>query len=432
MRRRRKITVGALARVEGEGGFSVGFKNQDVVEARFNIFEPPRLFEAFLKGRHYCEAPDITARICGICPMAHSLSAIDAFESGFGIQVDESVKALRRFMYCGEWIESHVLHIYLLHAPDFFECQDFLELTRKDPERMKKGLALKKLGNDMMSIPGGREIHPVNLKIGGFYRAPGKAELASLADRLKRAMETAYETIRWTASFPFPDFEQEYQFVCLHDPRCYAMTEGVVVSNTGLQVTVGDLEQHIREEQVDHSTSLHAIAIFGAPYAVGPMARFNLNCDQLSPLARRASDEVNLRPPVTNPFKSIVVRSVEVLHACEEALRIIETYEPPQDAPGEIRPRAAACCGATEAPRGLCFHRYHVDEDGQILEARIVPPTSQNQKVIERDLLHFSKTHAAMDREKLSWLCEQVIRNYDPCISCSCHTLDLQHRPTAT
>ena len=426
MKSSNRIKVDYLARVEGEGGIMIKFKDGTASEARFNIFEPPRFFEAFLRGRDYSEAPDISARICGICPIAHSTSACQAVEAAFGARLDGPLRALRRLIFCGEWIESHALHIYMLHAPDFLGYQDAVELARDHPDIVQRGLQLKKLGNDLVALVGGREIHPVNLKAGGFYRVPTQNELLSLVDRIKWARDAAYETVRWTAKLTFPEFDPDSEFVALHHPQEYAILEGDLVSNRGLHVPINGFEQHIREEHVEHATSLQATIKGRGEYVVGPLARFNLNFGQLSAPAREAAREVGLAPVCTNPFKSIIIRSIETLHACDESLRIIESYEMPPEPAIELKPVAGAACGCTEAPRGICWHRYRLDDAGTILEARIVPPTSQIQKAIEKDLLYFVRKNSDLADEKLSCMCEQVVRNYDPCISCACHFLKVR------
>ncbi|SPD76022.1 Hydrogen dehydrogenase [uncultured Desulfobacterium sp.] len=420
------IKLDYLARVEGEGGLTVRLKGDEVVDARLNIFEPPRFFEAFLRGRRFSEAPDITARICGICPIAYMMSSIQAMETGFGYHVDGMLRELRRLIYFGEWIESHALHIYMLHAPDFLGYQDVIKLAGDFPEIVERGLKLKKLGNDIMTLIGGREIHPINIRVGGFYRVPTKNELNSLSDRIKWAREAALETVRWVATMEFPDFEQDYEFVALRHPEEYAVIEGDLASNKGLSFPISAFEEYIREDHVKHSTSLQASVRGRGAYCVGPMARININFEKLSALAREAASEVKFGPGCLNPFKSIIARAIEVVHACDESLRIIEGYQMPEMPSIDLTPRTATCYGCTEAPRGICWHRYRVDEDGTILDARIVPPTSQNQRAIEDDLLHFVRKNMALPEDRLAWLCEQVVRNYDPCISCSCHYLKLK------
>jgi sulfhydrogenase subunit alpha len=419
------IKVNYLARVEGEGGLYVKVRDDRVVDVKLKIFEPPRFFEAFLRGRSFVEVPDITARICGICPIAYQMSAVHAIEDAFGIKVDGQLRALRRLVYCGEWIESHTLHVYMLHAPDFLGYQDAIAMAKDHASVVQRGLQLKKAGNEIVRVLGGREIHPINVRVGGFYKVPSRSELAGLEERLKWARDAALETVRWTASMPFPDFEQEYLFVALRHPEEYPFNEGRIVSNRALDIPVGEYEDHFLEEHVKHSNALHSVMKQQGPYFVGPMARYNLNFDQLSPLSQEAARDAGLTPVCRNPFKSIIIRSVEILYACDEALRILSHYEPPEKAAIRTPVRSAAGCACTEAPRGILYHRYRMDDQGTILEAKIVPPTSQNLRVIEQDLSQFVPQFLTLPEHELGWRCEQAVRNYDPCISCATHFLKL-------
>ncbi|WP_337867739.1 Ni/Fe hydrogenase subunit alpha [Meiothermus sp.] len=424
-RHTRTIRVGNLARVEGEGALYVRVKGSRVEEVRLDIFEPPRFFEAFLRGRSFAEVPDITARICGICPVAYQMSSCQALEAALGLEVEGQLKALRRLLYCGEWIESHTLHIYFLHLPDFLGYPDSVRLAQDQPERVRRALQLKKTGNELMTLLGGREIHPVNVKVGGFYRVPRKAELKTMLAKLEQAREIALETVRFVAGLDFPDLEPDYTFVSLSEEGAYPILQGRIVSNRGLDIPVADFERHFHEEHVPHSNALHA-TLQGQPYLVGPLARYNLNFDRLPASLQSLAREVGLGPVCRNPFKSIVVRAIETLYACEEALRIIQAYEEP-DAPSlPVVPKAATGAGCSEAPRGILYHRYQMDEKGLITEAKIVPPTSQNQKRIEEDLRQFVAAHLELPKPELTLRCEQTIRNYDPCISCATHFLRLE------
>jgi len=420
------IRVSYLARVEGEGGLYIKVRDDRVVDVKLRIFEPPRFFEAFLRGRNFAEVPDITARICGICPIAYQMSAVHAIENAFGVNVNGQLRALRRLMYCGEWIESHTLHVYLLHAPDFLGYQDAIEMAKDHGSVVRRGLQLKKVGNEIVTLLGGREIHPINVRVGGFYKVPSRNELEGLAERLKWARDAALETVRWAATMPFPDFEQDYLFVALRHPHEYPLNEGRIVSNRGLDIAVGDYEDHFLEEHVEHSNALHSVLKQQRPYFVGPMARYNLNFDRLSSLAQEAAREAGLTPVCRNPFKSIIIRSVEILYACDEALRIIAQFEPPEKAWIPSPVRSAAGCACTEAPRGILYHRYRISDQGAILDAKIVPPTSQNLRVIEQDLSQFVPKFLTLPEQELGWRCEQAVRNYDPCISCATHFLKLQ------
>lgn len=422
----RTIKVDTLARVEGEGALYLRVKGGKVADVRLNIYEPPRFFEAFLRGRQYREAPDLTARICGICPVAYQMSAVHALEDAFGINVDGPLRALRRLLYCGEWIESHTLHIYLLHAPDFLGYDDAIQMAKDHRDLVERGLQLKKAGNEIVALLGGREVHPINVRVGGFYQLPHRQDLLRLAEKLKWAREAALETVRWTAGFEFPAFAPDYEFVSLSHPDEYPFNEGRIVSSKGLNIAVREFNDHIHEQHVPHSNALHAVMPGHEIYLAGPLARFNNNFTRLSPLVQEASRAAGLPGLCRNPFQSIIVRSLEVLYACDEALRIITEYEPPAHSVIDYLPRAGIGHGCTEAPRGLLYHRYEIDETGLIRDALIVPPTAQNQKRIEADLRQFVPTQLALPKDQLTWRCEQAVRNYDPCISCATHFLKLE------
>jgi sulfhydrogenase subunit alpha len=421
----RTLDVRALARVEGEGAMHVRVRGGAVQDVRLEIYEPPRFFEAFLRGRRHTEPPDITARICGICPVAYQMSACAAIEDACGVTVDPAVAALRRLLYCGEWIESHTLHIYLLHAPDFLGYPSALDMAKDRRDLVERGLALKKAGNEILEVLGGRAIHPVNVRVGGFYRTPTPRELAPLRDHLRVALDQALDTVRWVAGFDFPDFHHDHELLALVTPGGYAIESGTVATTGRLTFTPQQFEEHVIEEQVPHSTALHASLAGRGRYLVGPAARYTLNRQWLSPVAREAADAAGLGADCRNPYRSIVVRAVETVYAVDEALRLIDEYEPPARPYVDVPPRAAIGYGATEAPRGILFHRYGLDADGLVTSARIVPPTSQNQAAIENDLRRFVGARLDLDDERLTWECEQAIRNYDPCISCSTHFLDL-------
>jgi sulfhydrogenase subunit alpha len=422
----RTIRVDALARVEGEGALLIRLEGKRATSVELRIFEPPRFFEAFLRGRGQMELPDITARICGICPVAYQMSSCHAIEDALGITVDGPLRALRRLLYCGEWIESHALHVFMLHAPDFLGYDDALAMAKDHGDVVRAGLRIKKAGNAIVTLLGGREVHPINVRVGGFYRAPTRGELRGLLPELAWAKDAVRQALGWIAGFSFPDFERDYELVALRHPSEYPFCEGRIVSNKGLDIAVSEFDAHVVEEQISYSTALHARIKERGPYVCGPLARFNLNYDALSDAAREAARSVGLAVPCLNPFKSIFARCVEMIQAFDEAERIVETYSPPRAAFVDVPTRAATGYGATEAPRGLLYHRYTVDAEGTVQDARIVPPTSQNQKSIEDDLFAMAETLAELPHAEATWRAEQAVRNYDPCISCSTHFLDLR------
>jgi len=423
--RSRQLRVSALARIEGEGALRVVVEDGQVRDAQLQIYEPPRFFEAFLRGRQHTEVTDITSRICGICPVAYQASAWQAIEDACGVSVTEPIAALRRLLYCGEWISSHALHIYLLHAPDFLGYPDVVALSRDHRDLVERGLRLKKAGNAILEAVGGRAIHPVNTKVGGFYRAPVKADLLPLAHQLRLALDDALATVTWVAGFEFPDAELDLDLLALREPGRYAIERGEVAAASGLRFPAAEFSAHVVEHQVPHSTALHA-TLDGRGYLTGPLARYTISSADLSPVAREAAVAAGLGPACRNPFRSIVVRAVEVVYALDEALRIIDGYERPEPPSAEVPPAVGTGHGVSEAPRGLLYHRYRIDGEGRIESAVIIPPTSQNQAAIEGDLRGVVTTGLHLGDAELASLCERTIRNYDPCISCSAHFLDLR------
>ncbi len=426
-RKARTIEVGELARVEGEGALRIRYPGGGKpAEVELRIFEPPRLFEAILRGRDRGEAPDITARICGICPVAYQMSACHAIEAAAGVTIDGPLRELRRLLYCGEWIESHALHVFMLHAPDFLGYEDVVGMAADHGELVRKALRMKKAGNAIVARLGGREIHPINVRVGGFHRAPSRAELTEMREELVWAEAFARETVRWTGGLVFPDLERDVELVALSHPDEYAMNEGRLVSSAGLAIDAHEFEEHVVEEQVERSTALHARLRDRGTYQVGPLARINLSFDRLPEAVRDAAREAGLTPPCRNPFRSITARAVELLYAFGEALRIIDAYEPPELPFVELPRTAGRGCSITEAPRGILYHRYDVADDGSIAAATIVPPTSQNQRSIEEDLVELAPGLLDLDHDAATRRAEQAVRNYDPCISCSTHFLTLE------
>lgn len=423
----RSIKVDMVARVEGEGALNIELDGDEIRRVQLKIFEPPRFFEAFLQGRHYSEVSDIVARICGICPVAYQMSAVHAFEKLFEIKLDPEIRRLRRLLYCGEWIESHALHIYMLHAPDFLGFDSALEISKTAPDLVRRGLRLKKVGDTILETLGGRAVHPVSVCVGGFTSLPTREKLAALLDDLRWARDAAVETVHWVSAFDFPDFPQPYTFMSLKHNDEYPFNEGdIFVSGEedDRRIPVADYEAHFEESHVAHSTAL-VCHYHGKPYLTGPLARLNNNRDRLHPLASSTLDVTGLTLPLTNPFHGIVARSVEMLEAIEEAIEIIEGYHPPAQPAADCQVRAGECMAATEAPRGVLYHRYRVSAEGLIEEAKIVPPTSQNQSRIEADIRSLLPSILHKDDQQIAHECERIIRCYDPCISCATHFLKL-------
>jgi coenzyme F420-reducing hydrogenase alpha subunit len=421
------IKIPVLARVEGEGGLELDISQGKITNLKLHIFEPPRFFEKFLEGREYTEILDIVARICGICPVAYQMSAVHAIESIFGLEPGAWVRTMRRLLYCGEWLESHALHIHLLAAPDFLGYSSAPALAEQYPDEVRRGLHLQSIGNDIVRMLGGRSVHPVGVKVGGFCRAPSMAQISSLRTKIANALPQAEELVRWTASLDLPDNEQHFINVALHHPDEYPFNEGRIISSEGLDIPIFEYEQHFAEFQVEYSTALHS-HLHGQPYLVGPLARLNLNMAQLPVPVRTNLETTGITFPSQNMFHSIVARAVEIHYALVEALRILNEYRLPTSSYIQEQPRAGIGFGCTEAPRGLLWQKWDLNQIGEVNSTNIIPPTSQNQARIEEDLrVSLEKTMGLNNSDAALQLhSETVIRNYDPCISCSTHFLKLK------
>jgi sulfhydrogenase subunit alpha len=421
-----EIDVAGLTRVEGEGSLRLQVRNGVVAKAHLEIFEAPRYFEQLVVGRTPDEVIDIVARICGICPVAYQMTAVHAFEHGLGIEIDPAVRALRRLLYCGEWIESHALHVYLLHLPDFLGYASALEMAHDHRAAVESGLALKKAGNRIVELIGGRAIHPVSVRVGGFSRSLRRTEITALRESITTALDIAIATVDLVAGLETPEFVRDGRLVALRHPREYPMNEGRIVSSDGLDLAATDWRSEFSEQQVGWSHALQSRGRDGRAYLLGPMARVTLAAAQLHPIAAAALARTGLaREIAVNPYRSIVARAVELVDATAEALDIVEAYERPDAPAAAWQPGPASAAWATEAPRGLIFHAYELDDRGLVTDAQIVPPTSQNQAAIEADLAAFAPRVLGLPHDVATHRIEQLIRSYDPCISCATHFLDL-------
>jgi len=411
--------VREIARVEGRGGLYVRVERGELKELRLDIYEPPRFFEALLVGRNHREIPDLLARICGLCPASHQMAAVYAIEQAWGVEVDEGVRALRRLMRCAEWISNHASNVYYFALPDFFGCRDILELARKRRDLVKLGLRVKKVGDDLMAVLGGRAVHPISLCVGGFYLVPSEGKLRRMAGPLREVAKEAEERF---PALEFPEFEADIELLSLRSGVEYPMNFGRIISSRGLDVSTEEFRGRIAEIQVPHSTSVHVRMGDGRAYLTGPLARVSLNGDMLPPELKGYTGLVDAR----NPYTSTAARCIEILYALGEALRIIEEYKKPPRARADVRPRGATAVWALEAPRGMLHHTYELGDDGKVLYARIIPPTEQNLANIEENLKILVSKYGLRSKRDLILKCEMMIRSYDPCISCATHSMRVE------
>ena len=421
-----EIRVKQLARVEGEGGVWIRVKNGKIDYVEVNIFEPPRFFEAFLKGRSYLEAPDLTARICGICPLAYVMAASRAMEKILGIKVSDAANKLREMAFYGEWIESHVLHFAFLHAPDFLGKHSIFEIAKEHPQFVKEAITARNWGNRVIEIIGGRPVHPVGFRVGGLHRIIKRRELEQLLKNFDEVKRIGKRLLEFVLRLPIPKISYDMVFMSLRGEREYPILEGVVANSLGEEFSEDEFEEHIVVEQKRYSNALHYRLRDGRPYITGPLARFNLNYELLRPEVRDVLKEFGLKPPLRNTYQSIIARAAETYHSILEIGRLIEEYREPSRAYEKAEVRAGEAMAIVEAPRGMLYHRYRIDGDGRILYANIVPPTAQNYAAMEEDILKVGDLILKKPREEAEKLVETTIRNYDPCISCSVHMIRLK------
>lgn len=420
------INIPILARVEGEAALELTIQNNRIQSLQLKIFEPPRLFEKFLENRSYNDVIDIVARICGICPVAYQMSAAHAIEDCFDMNPGEWVREMRRLFYCGEWIESHSLHIHLLAAPDYLGFGSAAEMARKYPQELRRGLRLQAFGNELIKLFGGRSVHPVGALVGGFYHAPGKEQADIMLKHARERINDCEDLLTWLASLALPDNSHDFTCVSLYHPTEYPMNEGNIVSDHGLNISIRQFEEYFKEYQVPYSTALHC-KLQNKPYLVGPLARVNNCLAHLPSEIHQHLQRLGLEFPTKNMYQSIIARAVEIYYCVLQSITILENYTHPNVSQIKATPRSGQGFGCTEAPRGMLWHHYEIDESGKIQSARIVPPTSQNQARIEEDL-QISLSDFGLDKEAeaLRSFSERIIRNYDPCISCSTHFVKLK------
>jgi coenzyme F420-reducing hydrogenase alpha subunit len=351
------------------------------------------------------------------------------------VAVDPAVRALRRLYYAGEWLESHLLHMVFLAAPDLLGLDDGMAIAKLHRQEVERALRLRKLGNRILILLGGRSVNPVGVRVGGFHRLPTRAELHDLDEELRRERGEAEALLGWFMTLPVPSRPQDVELVALRHPSEYPMNEGRLVSSRGIDAPAQDFERLFEEHQVQHSTALHArVRATGTPYLVGPLARVLLNAERLSPSARAAYETLAGRFARPDPAASVFARGIEVLQAIDEAIAVCAGYAPPAGGAGSApAPRAGAGCAVTEAPRGILFVAVETDAAGDVRRLRIVPPTSQNQAQIEADLRALAPRALALPESEARRVCEAAIRDYDPCISCATHflTLTVERRGSA-
>lgn len=418
-----RLKVDYITRVEGEGGIEITLDEQRrLLDVRVTVFEPPRFFEGIVRGRRCEEVADIVARICGMCPVSYQLGTLTAVEKILGIQVSRQVRLLRKVFALSQYLGSHGVHVFFLALPDYLGFDSIFEMAGQHRDLVNRGLRLKKLGNDITSCLGAREVHPVTAVLGGFTKLPPRSALDDLIVQLRARQEDAQAALEFVAGLPRPAWTGGRIFGALWHPGEYGLDEGEWRTNDGLSLSAEEFAGVIEEYQVPYSHALRCRLKSGASYMVGPLARVNLNFEQLAPSALHAARQLNLTLPDYNPFNSIVSRLLEIMHAIELGIKYLEET-PVAEESLSYDISAGAAASLIEAPRGTLYHRYRIDELGVVQEARIIPPTTQNLARIEQDLWELTPQIAGEPDDSIARACEVAVRNYDPCLSCATHCI---------
>ena len=421
------INVHHVTRVEGHGDIEVNLKNGTIEKCSWNVVEAPRFFEAFLQGRPYKDVNHITSRICGICSIGHQLASLKATEAAMGVAISEQTRLLRKLLLHGENLQSHVLHTYFLVAPDFLGVGSVFPLVKTHKDVVVRALTLKKLANDLCDVVGGRTVHPIRCKVGGFSCLPKTSELEQTRARLEAARPEIDKTVELFATLTIPAFERETEYIGLYSKTEYPLYEGELCSSDAGTYKDEDYLAVTNEYIVPQSTAKYA-RNKRESYMAGALARFNLNYASLHPKAKKAAAALNLKAPCHNPFMISVAQVVELVDSLESAIAFIDTIlkRGLQEEALEIKPRAGRGVGIVEVPRGILFHDYTYNEQGEIVKANCIIPTNQNHANIQKDMEKFLPMILDKTQDEIRLGLEMLVRAYDPCISCSTHYLDVK------
>ena len=420
--RQLSVNVHQLTRIEGHGNIVLNAKDGEIKELRWEVTESPRFFEAMLRGRYYEDVSHIASRICGICSIAHTTASIQATEAAFGIQLSEQTLLLRKLLYNAELLESHVLHILFLVAPDFFGVDSVFPLVETHRDIVLMALRLKKLAYNLAELLAGRKTHPLSCVVGGFAKLPELGELKAVRERLEDALVDLKAVVKLFKTLNIPSFERETEYIALKDPKEYAFISGQIASTDAGIIPLSDYLKVTNEFCVPHSTAKYTRHKRDS-YMVGALSRFNLNHDQLLPSAKRVAKELGLTAPCHNPFMITAAQLVESFYAVEDSISLIDRIlsKGLKEEENRVGVRSGRGVGAVEAPRGILFHDYTYDENGLLTKANCVIPTNQNHNNIQKDMEALVPLILNQSEDKIRHTLEMLVRAYDPCVSCSTH-----------
>ncbi len=421
------VGIEHITRVEGHGNIIIDVKEGKIKELRMDIVESPRFFEAMALGRSYKEVAHLTSRICGICAVTHTTTSIKAIESALGFEPSIQTIKLRKLLLNAEFIQSHILHVYFLTAPDFFRVGSVFGMVKDNKDDVLRGMRIKTLANELCALVGGRHIHPITLKIGCFSKNPEPKDLAAFKKRIEDAWPDIEETVKFFKNLKTPEFERETEYISLTNPDEYALYGGNIKSSDSGEVEPANYLDKVKEFMVPHSTSKQAKSNRDS-YMVGALARFNNNYDQLHPKAKEVAEELGLTHPCYNPYMNNIAQVVETVHCIEDSISLIDDLisSDLKDEKIELIAKSGHGVGATEAPRGTLYHEHKIDDNGKITYANYIIPTGQNLANIENDLRSLVPNILNQPKDDVILDIEMLVRAYDPCISCATHLMKVK------
>ena len=416
-----KIVTDYITKIEGHGFLNIKFEEH---EARLTVLEGERLFEGFLLERNYLDAPFITARICGVCPTVHSLTSICALEKALGIEVSPETETLRRFLLAGQMVQSHALHIFFLALPDYLDVESVLEIAGKYPDEFHIALNLKRFGDKLITMIGGRAVHPITLQVSGFDRLPSEEQLNELLDDAKGLMDEAEQAVALFGKLAYPDLVCTTQYLASMKKDEYATYNAYrIASSQGKDFEVVDYDKNIKEVVKQYSTAKFSTKDKQG-FMVGALARMNIGKDLLNTKAKEVLANLPVVYPSSNPFHNNLSQAVEILHFLEEIIMLLNqllAVDMNNARTFDYEIKAGYGVGACEAPRGTLYHAYEINKQGMITKCNIITPTAQNLTNIEEDAGKLLEETTDLDQEKRRHLLDMLVRAYDPCITCSVH-----------
>ena len=424
-----KVNVHHVTRVEGHGNIVVDVRDGTIERCELQIVETPRFFEAMLRGRPYNQSSHITSRICGICAIGHATASLRATERALNVKLSDQTVMLRKLAFHGEMLDSHILHTYMLVAPDFLGVGSVIPLAASHPDVVKRALRMKKFSGDLCQAIVGRHTHPIAMTVGGFTHFPDRQTLEELRERAEELIADVDATVELFGTLPWPAFERETEYIALVQPDEYGFIDGMIGSTDGDMLPLDDYRLVTNERLSPHATAKHC-AFNRDSYMVGALARFNLKHAQLGARAKAAAEHLGLQAPCYRPYMNSAAQVVEIVHCVDDSIALLDKLLKrgvSPEAPGQVSLRPGARgVGACDVPRGVLFHEYQIGENGLVEEANCIIPTGQNLGNIDRDMRALVPTLLTEPEDSIRLKMEMLVRAYDPCISCSTHFLNVE------